>query len=102
GVRHRPRRRPSGEGVGGRRPRRRPDRGRQRRQRPAAARPARRRPHDHLRRRDARRHHGHRRGRARRQGPEDHDPEVQEQDRLPQAAGSPQQADPPARHRHRL
>ena len=34
------------------------------------------------------------------QGPQDPDPQVQEQDRLPQAPGSPSEADPGQGHRH--
>ena len=44
--------------------------------------------------------HRHRRGGRADQGPEDPHPQVQEQDRLPQAAGSPSAADPGQGHRH--
>src|SRR5699024_6586150 len=43
-----------------------------------------------------------RRGGAGREGAEDLHRQVQEQDRLPQAAGSPPAADPAEGHRHRL
>jgi hypothetical protein len=43
---------------------------------------------------------GHRQGSRADQGSEDSDPQVQEQDRVPQAAGSPSEADPRRGHRN--
>ena len=45
---------------------------------------------------------GHRRGARAHQGPQDPHPQVQEQDRLPQAAGSPSAADGPEGHRNQV
>src|SRR5699024_9420907 len=55
-----------------------------------------------LGRRGAGQGHRDRRGGAGREGPEDLHRQVQEQDRLPQASGSPPAADPPEGHRHQL
>ena len=54
----------------------------------------------HLRRQDAREGDGDRRGARRHQGPQDRDPEVQEQDRLQEAPGPPSGAHPGQDHRH--
>ena len=55
---------------------------------------------DRHRRRGAGQGDGHRGGRRAHQGPEDPHPQVQEQDRLPQAAGAPSAADARAGPRH--
>ena len=68
----------------------------------AARRPGRRRRERHQRRQGAGEGRRHRRGARAHQGPEDPHPQVQEQDRLSQAAGSPSTADGPQGHRHQV
>ncbi|OLT14963.1 ribonuclease [Serinicoccus sp. CUA-874] len=102
-VRDRPCWRPPGEGLRRRRADHRQGRWRRhgRRHRRARPRAAGRRPDRDHRRRRPRQGHGHRRDPRRGQGPQDRHPEVQEQDRLQEAAGPPPAAHPGQDHRYR-